>query len=507
MPPDAVPPAAPLAHAELRRLFFRIFPAVGLAMFAAALDQTIVAAALPAIARSVGEVERISWVVVAYLVGTTVAAPVHGRLGDAFGRRRMLLVSLALYATGATLCAVAPTLDTLAMARLVQGFGGGGLISLSVALIGEFVPPRERGRFQAWIAAVFAASSAAGPVLGGLLTEWIGWRAVFMIQPPLALLTAWLVVRRLDGASPGSAKGFAFDWMGLLLFVLFVAPALLALDQLRRLAPGPLAVAAALGAFAAVALVLLWRQERRAPDPLLPLGVLGEPSIWRANLCSALVAGAFVGAIAFLPIYFVAVRGLSPAASGIALLPLAAAAALGAMASGQLLARTGRTMLWSTIGLAVATLVMAGVALTAGGLAVPVVALLLGVVSIGLGASFPMVQIVVQFAAGRERLGAATASVQFIRSLGAASGTALMGTVLFGTLVAHGGTGGAAGDAATLFVALVNQGPEALAALSDSARAEFRDAMTGAFRAAFLAAALMLAGAGWLSARVPLQRV
>lgn len=498
-------PLPPDQAAELRRLFFRIFPAVGLAMFGAALDQTIVASALPAIARSLGEVERISWVVVAYLVGTTVAAPVHGRLGDAFGRRRMLLVSLWLYATGAVLCAVAPTLDLLAAARLVQGLGGGGLISLSVALIGEFVPPRERGRFQAWIAAVFAAASACGPVAGGLLTELAGWRAVFLVQPPLALLAGWLAVRRLGGASPGSASGFAFDWAGLLLFVLFVAPSLLALDQVRRMSPEALMLAGGLGAVALVALALLWRQERRARDPLLPLPVLGEPSIWRANLCSALVSGAFVGSIAFLPIYFAAVRGLSPAAAGVALLPLAAAAALGAMAAGQALARTGRTMLWATIGLVGAALMMGGVAMTAGGLPVPVVALLLGLVSVGLGASFPMVQIVVQSAAGRERLGAATASVQFIRSLGAAAGTALMGTVLFGALVAQAPREGA--DAAALFVALVNQGPDALAGLTEAARAAFRAGMVDAFRAAFLVAAAMLACAAWLSARVPLQRV
>lgn len=494
MPPDAPP-------ADLRRLFFRVFPAVGLAMFGAALDQTIVASALPAIARSLGEVERISWVVVAYLVGTTVAAPVHGRLGDAFGRRRMLLVALALYASGAVLCVLAPSLDLLVAARLVQGLGGGGLISLSIALIAEFVPPRERGRFQAWIAAVFAAAAAAGPVLGGLLTDAFGWRAVFLLQPPLAVLTGWLVVGRLGGASPGSAKGFVFDWAGLVLFALFVAPALLALDQLRRLAPGAMAAAAGLAALAALALWLLWRQERRAADPLLPLAVLGEASIWRANLSSALVSGAFVGSIAFLPIYFAALRGLSAAEAGIALLPLAAAAAFGAMVSGRLLSRTGRTMLWPAIGLAAAAVLMAGVALSAGGLPVPVVAGLLGLVSIGLGTSFPIVQVVVQQAAGRERLGAATASVQFIRALGSATGTAVMGTVLFGTLAAGGA------EAAGLFVALVNQGPAALAGLDAAAQAAFRAEMAGGFRAAFLAAAAMLAAASWLCTRVPLQRV
>jgi predicted MFS family arabinose efflux permease len=267
------------------------------------------------------------------------------------------------------------------------------------------------------------------------------------------------------------------------------------------------ATSAALGGVAVLALVLLWRQEKRAPDPLLPLPVLGEPSIWRANLCSALVSGAFVGSIAFLPIYFAAVRGLSPAASGLALLPLAAAAAIGAIISGRLLARTGRTMIWASVGLFAAAAVMTLVALTTGALPVSLMAGLLGLASVGLGASFPMVQVVVQAAAGRERLGAATASVQFIRSLGAATGTALMGTVLFGWLAAQGAGAGVGGDAAGLFVALVNQGPVALAGLTETAQATFRAQMTSAFGAAFLAAGIMLAAAGWLASRVPLQRV
>ncbi|WP_270935425.1 MFS transporter [Falsiroseomonas oryzae] len=498
MPP---PETAAPDPAELRRLFFRVFPAVGLAMFGAALDQTIVAAALPAIARSLGEVERVSWIVVAYLVATTIAAPVYGRIGDAFGRRRMLLVALGMYAAGAALCTVAPSLDLLALARIVQGFGGGGLISLSVALIAEVVPARERGRFQAYIAAVFAAASALGPVAGGVLTEFLGWRAVFLLQPPLALLAAILAVRRLRNAAKGDARGFAFDWAGLVLFALFVGPVLLALDQARRLSPGGLAAAAGLALLAGAALWLLWRQERRARDPLLPLGLLGEPSVWRANLLSALVSGAFVGSIAFMPIYFAAVRGLGPSAAGVALLPLAVFAAFGAMVSGRVLARTGRTMLLAGFGLGFAALLLGVVAFGTGRMPVAVLSGVLGLVSVGLGTSFPMVQVVVQQAAGRERLGSATASVQFTRSLGSAAGTALIGAVLFGALVAQGG------GAAELFVALVNAGPAALAGLDAAAQAAFRDAMTGAFRAAFLCAAAMVAVAAWLTTRVPLQRV
>lgn len=497
---DTFPASAP-DHAELRRLFFRVFPAVALSMFGAALDQTIVAASLPAIARSLGEVERVSWVVVLYLVGNTVAAPVYGRLGDAFGRNRMLLVALGVYATGATLCAFAPSLTVLAACRLLQGFGGGGLISLSVALIAEVVPPRERGRFQAWIAAVFSGASALGPVAGGLLTEHLGWHSVFLVQLPLSAAAAWLAVTRLRGAAKGQRRGFRFDWAGLGLFTLFVAPALLALDQARRLTLPALGVAAALALLAAGALVLLLRQERLARDPLLPLGLLGNPSIWRANLLTSLVAGAFVGSIAFLPIYFTAVRGLSPAESGLALLPLSAMAGIGALTSGSLLSRTGRTMRWPAIGLSVSAVTLGIVALGLGSMPLPVMAVLLAVVSMGFGSSFPMVQITVQVAAGPERLGSATASVQFSRSLGAATGTALVGAVLFGALVAAGG------EAASDFVALVNRGPAALDALGPAAREAFRAEMTGAFRAAFLCAAMLAATAAWLATRVPLRRV
>ncbi len=493
--------AAPAQAEELRRLFFRVFPAVGLAMFGAALDQTIVAAALPAIARGLGGVDRISWVVVAYLVATTVAAPVYGRLGDAFGRRRMLLVALGLYALGALCCALAPSLDLLALGRLIQGLGGGGLIALPVALIGEVIPPRERGRFQSWIAAIFATSSALGPLAGGLLTEFFGWRAVFLLQPPLSAITAWFAVRRLGQAAPGTLRGFAFDWAGLLLVALFVAPALLALDQARRLSGGALALSALLGAVALVALLILWRVERAVRDPLLPLGLLGEASIWRTNLLTALVNGALVGSVAFLPIYFAAVRGLSPAATGIALLPLAVSTAFGALTAGRAMARTGRTMRVPALGLALGAGLLVAVAMLAGGLPVWLLALLLGLVSACMGTSYPIVQVVVQVAAGPARLGAAAASVQFARSLGAATGTALMGAVLFGGLVAQGG------EAAELFVALVNRGPEALSALEQPAQEVFRAAMIGAFRGAFLAAAAMLAIAAWLATRVPLQRV
>ena len=470
-------------------------------MFGAAIDQTLVASSLPAIARDLGAVEQVPWIVVLYLVANTVAAPVYGRLGDAFGRQRMLLVALGFYGIGATFCALAPSLPALAAARLVQGFGGGGLISLSVALIGEVVPPRERGRYQAWIAAIFSAASALGPVLGGALTEAFGWRSVFLMQLPLAIATALLAQARLRSAAPGSRRGFVFDWGGLFWFTLFVAPALLALDQVRRLTPDALGIAAGLALIAALALILLIRQERRAADPLLPLALLGEPSVWRANLLTACVAGAFVGAIAFLPIYLVAVRGLSTASAGAALLPLAACAGIGALISGVVLSRTGRNMLAPMVGLLIAGIAFLAIAAGLGGLGLPALVGLLALVSIGLGCSFPMVQVTVQVAVGRERLGTATASVQFCRSLGAATGTALLGAVVFGTLVAQGG------EAAPRFVALVEGGRGALADLTPAALALAEAEMRLAFRLAFATAGGLTLLAAWIATRVPLRRI
>ena len=185
-------------------------------MFLASVDGTIVATALPAIAGSLGDVERVSWVVVAYLVAATISAPVYGRLGDALGRRKLLFISLGVNMAAYVLCAAATSMTMLLLARVLQGFGGGGLMTLSQALVGEAVPPRERGRYQGYLATVFVCSSMFGPVAGGWLTEHWGWRAVFLVNIPLAI-GAVLLAQRLPvrGKGPGRLH---FDFVGLGLF-------------------------------------------------------------------------------------------------------------------------------------------------------------------------------------------------------------------------------------------------------------------------------------------------
>src|ERR1700730_10091845 len=195
-----------------RTLFLAVFPSIMLPMFLAAIDQTIVSTALPAIAGTLGDVERISWIVVSYLVATTIAAPVYGRLGDVMGRRRLLFVALAIFILASLFCALSTSVLMLSAARVLQGLGGGGLMTLSQALVGEAVPPRQRGRFQGYLASVYMCASTLGPVAGGWLTQHFGWQSVFLINLPLDLVAIGMALRLPRGEA--ATGKFHFDFIG-----------------------------------------------------------------------------------------------------------------------------------------------------------------------------------------------------------------------------------------------------------------------------------------------------
>ncbi|MEQ9607153.1 MAG: MFS transporter, partial [Kiloniellaceae bacterium] len=223
--------AVPLAGPPGGRSFFRIFFSIMLPMFLAVVDQTIVATALPAIAGTMGGVERISWIVVGYLVATTIAAPVYGKLGDLLGRRRLLVVALIFFMIASLLCALSTSIEMLTAMRVLQGLGGGGLMTLSQALIGEAVPPRERAHYQGYLAAVMVTSSTFGPVVGGYLTEHLGWQSVFLVNLPIGVLAILLALRLPQRAGTGGP--LRIDMPGVLLFALFIASALVLLEQIR----------------------------------------------------------------------------------------------------------------------------------------------------------------------------------------------------------------------------------------------------------------------------------
>lgn len=335
-----------------------------LPMFLAVVDQTIIATALPAIVATTGQVERASWIVVSYLIAATIAAPVYGRLGDAFGRRRMMFTALPLFIVASALCAMAPTLELLTLARVLQGLGGGGLMTLSQSLIGEAIPPRERARYQGYLAAVAVSANTFGPVAGGYLTEHFGWQSIFLVNIPIGILAFGLALRLpLPTVKPLPWKA---DPGGLVLFTIFVATTLLALEQVQHMHLDSLPVGGLLFAAGLIALGLLIRQENRAASPLIPLNLLRQPAIWRSDALAACHGAALVALITFLPVYLQVVRGTSPSETGLLLVPLTIGIGIGSLITGRLVSRTGLTTLFPVVGLAVTTLCLVALALFAG---------------------------------------------------------------------------------------------------------------------------------------------
>ncbi len=411
--------------ADERQRFLRVFFDVAPAVFIGTLDQAIVAAALPAIAADLGGLTNVAWLVTAYLLCATVAAPIYGRLGDAFGRRRVLLWALVIFLLGSAACAEAPSLGLLVGARALQGLGGGGLMTLAQALIGEAVSPKERGRFQGWFGAVFALASTLGPVAGGFLTQHLGWRSIFWVNVPLGL-AATAAAMRLQPAR--GTNTFVPDVVGTLLFVIATVSILLALNLGSSLgwtsvAIGGLAVAGGAG-FAALPAV-----ERRSRDPLLPPPLLALPIVWRAGVCVLLFAAQLFALIVELPLLLQKGFGASASASGLMLLPLTLAQVASSTAVGSWISRTGRPR----------GVLVAGLATAALGLLLLVVALSLRLwvigaavvlVGVGLGTTMPAAQTMVQWAGGTARLGSATASLSFARSIGGVLGAAVASTIL-----------------------------------------------------------------------------
>jgi MFS family permease len=448
---------------------------------------------------SVGSVERLTWIVVGYLVAATIAAPVYGRLGDVFGRRRLLFVALSLALPGSLLCAVAPTVETLTAARILQGLGAGGLMTMSQALIGEAVPPRERARYQGYLAAIAVTSSTFGPVAGGLLTEWLGWRSIFLFNIPVGLLAVGLALRLPP--RPGAGGAFRFDFPGLLLFAIFIASALVMLQFAQRLDAGLLPAIGGLAIAAVLALLLLIWREVSASHPLLPLSLLGNPSIWRSDALAAMHGAMLVSLLTFTPIYFRVVHGSASSEIGLLVLPLTAGVGIGAMITGRVVARTGYTAVFPSWGLMAVVVILAALALGSDRLSPLAMSMGFGLAALFMGTVMSVVQVTVQSAAGAAMLGSAAASVQFSRSLGAALGTATVGAVLFASLV------GPEMSAADVLSLTLQASPEAWTDISPEQRFAAKAALANGFRLAFLS----VCGFGLLGLllawTIPLRRI
>jgi len=411
---------------EFRSAFFHVAPS----MFLGALDQTIIATALPAITGSLGGLSYLAWVVTAYLIAATVAAPLFGRMGDAFGRRRMLFWALSLFVAGSIACALAPALFILICARALQGFGGGGLMTLAQALLGEVVSPKDRGRIQGWLGGNFALASTLGPVIGGVFSQHLGWRSIFWLNIPLALIAAAAALRMKASQGTGGCR---LDYAGTSVFVASTVAVLFSLSigghEIAWTSPVLLTVAI----LGVGGLILLRLIEQKSRDPLISPQLIAEPVIWRASLTVLLFAAVLFGLIVQLPVFFQTVFRASATVSGLLLIPLTLAQVAVSTTTGLRISRTGhpRTSMAAGLSIVMAAFFVLAAGIKLGSVFIALLTLLIGA---GLGSTMPAAQTMVQWAAGKDRLGVGTATVSFSRSLGGAVGAAIVSAVLLGAL-------------------------------------------------------------------------
>ncbi|MFI4981377.1 MAG: MFS transporter, partial [Nevskiales bacterium] len=419
--------------------------------------------------------------VVSYLVASTIAAPVYGRLGDVLGRRRMLITALCIFIAASLFCAVSTSIVMLTAARVLQGLGGGGLMALAQALLGENVPLRARGSYQGYLSACIVAGSTVAPVVGGFLTQAWGWQAVFFGYLPVCAIALLLVLRLPPGArSHGRAR---FDALGLVLLTGFIVPLLLALSHLQRLDPAAVPMIVALIVVASAALAALLWQQSRAASPLLALRLLRQPAFWRADVMAACSGGSLVALVTFLPIYFQVIAGASPAESGLLILPFVGAVSSGSVVTGWLISRTGHTAIFPSVGLLITAVTLVALGVLAPQLSRAQMSWMLAFAGLCQGSAMITAQITVQMVAGTRQLGAAAASVQLARSLGSAFGVALAGAALFAVLSAMDRT------TASLFLEMVRRGSRVLAELPAEQRALVQAEIATAFRGVFLTVA------------------
>jgi EmrB/QacA subfamily drug resistance transporter len=413
-----------VSRAEFLNLFFAVF----LPMFMAAVDQTLLATATPSIAGSLGNLRDSSWIASAYLLASAVIVPMYGRLGDLRGKRTMLLVALGVFAVGSLACSLAQTMPQLVAARVLQGLGGGGLMTLSQALIGELVPPIERVRFQGYFALMFTTASIGGPVLGGLVVSNFSWRWLFVANLPLAAFAAWRLTRLPPGERHPQTDGGS-DVPGHLLFAVGAVSALLWLTSGGHRFAWTSSISLAIAASAVLCLALLSWHERRHPSPFLPVDLLRDATIRLSAVLVMLFAACMFALIFFLPIYLQLGHRVSAQLSGLLLLPVTAGQVAASIAASQVLRRTGDPHLIPVVGM---SLTSGGLLLL--GLLPPHIGLVIAVgfmTGLGLGTVMPVTQVVVQTVGGRTKLGAATATLSLARSTGGAAGAALFGALVF----------------------------------------------------------------------------
>jgi EmrB/QacA subfamily drug resistance transporter len=405
-----------------------IYSGLMVTLLLAALDQTIVATALPKVVSDLGGISQYSWVFTAYMLGSTVTVPLYGKLGDVHGRKPLFMIAITIFLVGSMLCGLAQNMVELVIFRAVQGVGAGGLFPLTLAMVGMIVPPRDRGRYQGLIGSVFAASSIIGPLIGGFIVDNFSWRWIFYVNLPVGI--AAMAVIMVTMPRRRTKQDHSIDWAGAGILALGTTALLLGLVWGGREYSwhSPQVVGALLASVGLLAFFALF--ERRVPEPILPFDLLRNQTVASSVACMALVGAAMFGTISFVPLFVQGVIGTSATSSGIVLTPLMLGAVVTSFISGQIVSRTGRyrpNTLFGPVVLGIGMLLLAnmGVGTTNAEAARNMV-----IAGIGLGSMMQIFVLSVQNSVPRRAMGSATALTQFSRSIGSTLGVTLMGVIV-----------------------------------------------------------------------------